>query len=719
MLHKRAAASLTLVVLALAASEARAEAAQCGTDAFSGAALDGDRWSVLRPAQDGAAVAGGRLRLPLGAGALAGAEATARNVVLQPAPAGGWTASARVGIAAVDEPGEQAGLVLWRAEAPLGNAFSTATFTRSSSGAPRFEAIHTDGSVAAIPLARSGTDAPAGLPPDADVTLRLRSDGSRVTAAYSADDGASWTGIGEAARIGGEVRVGVLALGAAGTATFDDFTVSCGPRVELTSAPDRGAATLEMGINAALSDDVDDQHALELAWDFGDGTTGEGSQGRFHKYLTPGTYRPTLRATDSDGNVTAAVRTITVLAADSPCPAWSDEFAGNGLDPRWEVRRAVPTGLDVHGGRLWLRPYAGELPHAARNLVLQAAPAGPWTMTTAVDVAALTTPGDQAGLVLWRGDAPGEFAKLMFDRTGAGSSGTAHLRFVSSGARPPAFTALRSADGQTWTPVGEPFALGGSGQLKLGVVALGSSVSEPAGFDHLRVEGEQPCGAPDVVAPETTHTLDRLPDGAVRVTLAAVDDATGGGVDRTEYRVGAGAFATYDGPFTLTSPGEHVVEYRSLDRAGNVEATQPLRVAIASPPPTEGSGGHGPSAAAPRGITDRHPAVRPMVRITAPRDAPLHASRLARRGVRVRVACQAVASVRVTLAVGPRAARRLRLERRTLAHRVARCGAFLDLRLAPRGRARRVVRHAKRPFVATIEARAGGAPRDRLRVRVR
>jgi PKD repeat protein len=713
VLHRNVAAPLALVVLALSAPEARADGPLCGTDAFSGAALDGNRWSVLRPAQDGPAVADGRLRLPLGDGALAGSDATARNVVLQQAPTGGWTATTRVGVAAVDEAGERAGLVLWRSEGAGENAFATATFTRSSAGAPRFEAVYTDGSVPAIPLARSGVDAPAGL---SEVMLRLRSDGNQVRAAYSGDDGASWTGFGEAARMGGPVRVGALALGTAGTASFDDFTLSCGPEIALHSEPERGTATAEMGINAMLSDDRDDQFALQLAWDFGDGTTGEGSQARFHKYTTPGTYRPTLRATDSDGNVTAASRTITVLATESPCPAWSDEFAGNGLDPRWQVRRPVPTGLDVHDGRLWLHPYAGELPAAARNVVLQPAPAGPWTMTTAVDLAALDAPGDRAGLVLWRGDGTGESATLLADGAGAAPSGTAHLRIVSSGTRPATFTALRSADGEHWTPAGDPFTVGGAGQLELGVVALGTSVSEPAGFDHVRVEGGQPCGAPDVTPPETTHTLDRQPDGAVRVTLAAVDDATGSGVARTEYRVGAGAFVPYDAPFTLTAPGEHLVEYRSLDRAGNAEPAQPLRIAIAGAPPAEGTGEPGPGAIVPRGVTDRQPTVRPMVRITAPKR--LRAARLARRGVRVVVACRGVASVRVTLAVRSRVARRLGLGRRTLAGRVVRCGAVLDVRLAPRGRARRIVRRAARPFAVTIEARAAGVPRDRLRVTV-
>ena len=107
------------------------------------------------------------------------------------------------------------------------------------------------------------------------------------------------------------------------------------------------------------------------------------------------------------------------------------------------------------------------------------------------------------------------------------------------------------------------------------------------------------------------------------------------------------------------------------------------------------------------------------MRITAPaRRARLQASQLARQGVRVRVACRAVASVRVSLSVGARVARRLGLRDRTLAGRVARCPIPSGVRLALGGRARRAVRR-RRPFVATIEARAAGAPRDRLRVTIR
>jgi PKD repeat protein len=723
-------ALLTGAVVALAGAEARAAApaAPCTADEFAGAALDGTRWSVLRP--DGVAVAGGALRLPLRPGALAGPAATAANVVLQEAPLQGWTATTRLAVGDVDAPGERAGLVLWRAEGVLEHAFATVAFTRTAAGAARFETVVTDRSVLALPLARSGVDAPAEVPPDADVLLRLRSDGSRITAAYSADEGATWAAIGDPARLDGPVRVGLVAMGDGGSAVFDRFALSCGPRVEFGSAPDRGMATLEVGARVALADDRDDQHALELAWDFGDGSAGGGGQVRFHKYTTPGTYRPTVRATDSDGNTTSASGTVTVLASEAPCPAASDEFAGNGLDPHWRTLRPVPTGLDVHDGSLWLRPYASTAADA-RNAVVRPAPAGPWTLTTAVDVAALDAPGDRAGIALVRGEA---VAHAGFHRTGdgahelVGGDGAAlpapgpvpdriHLRVASSGGPAATFTTSASIDGTAWTPVGGPFALGGPGQLQVGLVARGSSVSEAAGFDHARFAGPEPCGAPDTLAPETTHERSGPAEGPVRIVLAAVDDVIGSGVARTDYRVGDAAFQPYDGAITLAGPGEHRVAYRSVDRAGNVEADRALGVVIAPPPGPTDRGAPPVGLPAPRTTTDRPPVARPAARILAPAGKHLRARRLLRAGLRVRAACSGAASLRVRLRVAPRVARRLGLGRRTtLARRAARCDGKLALRLRPGRAVRRAVRRSDRRFAASLEVRTDGRRLDRRRL---
>lgn len=92
----------------------------------------------------------------------------------------------------------------------------------------------------------------------------------------------------------------------------------------------------------------------------------------------------------------------------------------------------------------------------------------------------------------------------------------------------------------------------------------------------------------DEVQPDTTASLSPAEPGPgqvyerpVTVTLSATDDRSG--VDTTEYRVDGGAWTDYDAPFTVSSVGQHVVEYRSLDNAGTMEATSSIEFTIEAP----------------------------------------------------------------------------------------------------------------------------------------
>ena len=92
----------------------------------------------------------------------------------------------------------------------------------------------------------------------------------------------------------------------------------------------------------------------------------------------------------------------------------------------------------------------------------------------------------------------------------------------------------------------------------------------------------------------TTATLDpAAPDGEngwyvspVSVALDAVDE--GSGVAGTEYRLDGGAWTAYSEPFTVGADGEHLVEFRSTDSAGNVEeaGSVPVRVDRTAPTAT-------------------------------------------------------------------------------------------------------------------------------------
>ena len=106
-------------------------------------------------------------------------------------------------------------------------------------------------------------------------------------------------------------------------------------------------------------------------------------------------------------------------------------------------------------------------------------------------------------------------------------------------------------------------------------------------FRNIRVR------AIDSVAPTTlAATTPDEPNGTdgwfrtspVTVTLSATD-AGGGTVTGTEYRVDGGAWTAYAAPFAVTGDGEHVVEYRSTDDSGNVEAVRslPLKLDTTAP----------------------------------------------------------------------------------------------------------------------------------------
>ncbi|MFD8786858.1 OmpL47-type beta-barrel domain-containing protein [Kitasatospora sp. NPDC059599] len=94
---------------------------------------------------------------------------------------------------------------------------------------------------------------------------------------------------------------------------------------------------------------------------------------------------------------------------------------------------------------------------------------------------------------------------------------------------------------------------------------------------------------PDTTAPVTTATADPPPNDAgwnntdVTVTLGATDDISG--TARTEYDIDGNGWTGYAGPILLNTPGSHVLSYRSIDRAQNIEDTKTLPVRIDRTPP--------------------------------------------------------------------------------------------------------------------------------------
>jgi len=490
-----------------------------GDDDFLGTSLDTDRWStVVRRNDEFLSVAGGALNIDAQKQDIHGGDQGLPNIVLQDLPAvGPWTATARVTWNPTVNY-QNAGLMVY---------LNDGAFIKTGqvyAGGRKFEAFKE------LNNAPAGLGATGNLAAAFPTTWYIRlvsSDGQAVQAQYSPDN-VTWTSIGNATNLNGleGAKVGLYA-----------------------TASTAAAATT----NVASFD--------------------------WFKLTTP--------------------------------TAPSDEFDGGALDTcRWSgIVRHDPAGYTVGDGRLTLPAAHGDFfaagPNTNPNILLQPAPAGPWTMTTRMTF----NPNEnyeQAGLLVYGDDANYVKADLVHaggraleflredDDVAAGFGGTValpgdfpttvELRVVSDGTT---LTASYRPVGGEWAPFGEPAPLAIVPDPKIGVYANDSNATvasrDDAVFDFFRLVP----GLPDTTPPETTHTLaPAVPDGlagwyrsAVAVTLASEAGAT------TEYRIGDGELVPYAAPFTLDADGTHAVTYRSTDASGNAGAPVTVTVKVDRTPP--------------------------------------------------------------------------------------------------------------------------------------
>ncbi len=106
-------------------------------------------------------------------------------------------------------------------------------------------------------------------------------------------------------------------------------------------------------------------------------------------------------------------------------------------------------------------------------------------------------------------------------------------------------------------------------------------------------------GAPDTEPPYTTCTLTGDMSGSnylppVTVTLTAHDNDSG--VASTKYKIDAGGWTTYSGPFDVSALGDHTVTFYSTDNAGNKEGNKTASFTIISPIDISVKGGFGITA---------------------------------------------------------------------------------------------------------------------------
>lgn len=479
------------------------------------------KWALRNDPARPITQSGGALNLPVTTGDINEANTGPVSYAGQPVPAGDWTATATIDLAHTSH-WQWAGLVVHKND----DEYNKVAFVRSQGSSNRFVEFQSE--TAGTRNTPGSTDVPAGF--GTTIHLQLRNAGGTLTAAWSAD-GQTWT-------------------------------------------PMTGTTPLKTGAGTTIG--------VMAAGDLG---------------TTP---------------VTAKVDSFTITP-DKPEPvvAPNDEFDGTALDGcRWSrsVRYNSHTE-SVADGHLRIATEPGDInganPIQPRNFILQQAPEGDWVAETKfkaplkhrwqlagllmygdddnyakADIVAYNNPGtglDLRGELAAEKGGTGVAGGDQVDLPDTTESGYHWIRVTKVGNLYTA--AYKSTAGADWTPIGNGITYDGP-LTALGLMAIGPQQEEPVTveFDYFHLDGAQ---VPDTTAPVTTAATETVADG-VRVTLSATDEG-GSGVASTQYRVDEGSWTDYTGPFTVTEPGEHVVEFRSSDEAGNVEQTRSVSVRVVEP----------------------------------------------------------------------------------------------------------------------------------------
>ena len=358
------------------------EPVQCGTaiepdDEFDGEALDRCRWTtVVNEDPSGYSLADGELQIEAQEGDIVGGTFTARNVLLQQAPAGGsWAARTTLSIDGTDDY-VQAGLV-----ARGGTEWGKLVVMRNPQGQWVLELARASGWQNSPPL-------PAGA--QQDITLELFASEGRLRGRYSLDDGATWTEVGAGFALSGlsNPGIGLAAYNGTGAevASFERFTVGEPPLDPETcepATPETGYTMLFDGTRASTEDwqmagpgsisraadctlftegglgllwhttPIDHPYSLKFDWKM----AGDDNSGVFVGFPDPGTdpwvavdhgYEIQIDATDDPDSTTGAVynfQAADTAARDAvlnPPGEWNSyELRGRGeADPHLPQRRA-------------------------------------------------------------------------------------------------------------------------------------------------------------------------------------------------------------------------------------------------------------------------------------------------------------------------------------------------------------------------------------------
>ncbi|WP_406045082.1 ThuA domain-containing protein [Micromonospora sp. NBC_00898] len=510
------------------------------SDDFSGTSLDESRWTTIIRRDQNLTVSNGALHIPTSNTDIYGAgTGTTPNIVLQNAPSGPWQATTKVTLAAARDAFQQAGLIVYGDDDNYAKMVLEARGTNDANNRI-FQFIREENGVP-NEVAASNTPTLGSAYPDT-AYVRLTSDGTNITAAYSKDN-ATWTSMPQTdKKLAGitNPKIGLLSLSGTGSrpvidAAFDWFQLTPDPTIT-APAPD---------------DEFGDATVNKCRWS----TIVREDPAGYR--LANGQLEIDTSAGDIYGTPNSDPKNFMLQSA--PGGDWTIETKVDG------------SAFNEHYQQAGLMVYKDDANYVKFDYITDNDPGS--AVARRIELRSET--GDQA-------PAGGADATNL-------TQGVWWLKLQKIGND---YHGFYSSDGTTWTEVtdanGAPAKVSntavGSGP-KVGVFAFGvnQTASKTAKFDYFHVTGP----AADTTAPTTTATLSpAAPTGAngwytapAQVTLAATDDQGGRGVDKTEYQLDdAGTWTPYTAPFEVAGDGAHTVAFRSTDKAGNTETAKSVSI---------------------------------------------------------------------------------------------------------------------------------------------
>lgn len=155
-------------------------------------------------------------------------------------------------------------------------------------------------------------------------------------------------------------------------------------------------------------------------------------------------------------------------------------------------------------------------------------------------------------------------------------------------------TILYQLDGKEWKEYASPLSLSDEKNHTLGFRSIDNvGNEEPPQTVTVKNDSIPPVSAISVGSPHmikgSTHVT-----GQTLFTVTATDPASG--VGTVEYRLDSGPWQTY-APFSVSTSGKHLIEFRSRDKVGNEESVRSLPIVVeSSSPVTNVSAGGKPVA---------------------------------------------------------------------------------------------------------------------------